>query len=48
MNHTFKIFSQVFSIWIIVICFLMISPNLAIADHSEAGMRVLITIQPSV
>ena len=31
MNRTFKIFSQVFSIWIIVICFLVISPNFAIA-----------------
>ena len=35
MNRTFKIFnrvfSQVFSVWIIAICFLMISPNFAIA-----------------
>ncbi len=31
MRHTFKIFSQVLSIWIFAICFLMISPNLAIA-----------------
>ncbi|MFZ4727500.1 MAG: plastocyanin/azurin family copper-binding protein [Pseudanabaena sp.] len=31
MRHTFKIFSQVLSIWIFTICFLVISPNLAIA-----------------
>jgi len=31
MNRTFKIFSQVFSVWIIAICFLVISPNFAIA-----------------
>ena len=32
MHRTFKIFSKVFSIWIIAIYFLMISPNLAIAS----------------
>jgi len=48
MNYTFKIFSQVFSVWIIMIFFLMISPNIAIAGHNEAGMRGMITIQPSV
>jgi len=31
MRRTFKIFSQFFSIWIFAICFLVISPNLAIA-----------------
>ena len=31
MRHTFKIFSQVLSIWIFAICFLVVSPNLAIA-----------------
>ena len=35
MRRTFKI------------CLLMISPDLAIAGHAEAGMHGSITIQPS-
>ena len=36
MRHTFKIFSQVLSIWIFAICLLVISPNFAIAAPVKA------------
>ena len=40
MRHTFKIFSQVLSIWIFAISFLVISPNLAIATSTNVLVKI--------
>ena len=40
MRHTFKIFSQVLSIWIFVISFFVISPNLAIAAPTNTAIKI--------
>jgi uncharacterized cupredoxin-like copper-binding protein len=40
MRHTFKIFSQVLSIWIFAISFLAISPNLAIASPIASPVKI--------
>jgi uncharacterized cupredoxin-like copper-binding protein len=47
MNRTFKIFRQVFSIWIFAICFLVISPNFAIATPVKIA-TVDFTKQPAI
>ena len=40
MSRTFKIFSQVLSIWIFTICFLVISPNLVIAASINETVKL--------
>ncbi|MFM7601258.1 MAG: copper-binding protein [Pseudanabaena sp.] len=40
MQHSFKIFSQVLSIWVFVISFLVINPNLAIAAPTNTPIKI--------